>query len=264
MELAQQIEFFLVVIFGLILGSFCSLLSHRINKKQPIVFTRSKCVSCGVNLKPINLIPIISWIIQKGKCTNCQSPISIRYPLIELASLFSFVAIYFALGKELDLRMMVYFLIAATFITMSVIDLEQYSIPNILQYLFTSLATLLLISEKGVHAPLQHIGSAFLYMGFGLMLYLVFYFTTRIEAIGVDDIKFFFVAGFLLGLPNFLTFILFTGIFGVVFGTAWKAATRDEIFPFAPAMCLSTFLCLLYGDKLNPVQLISSMLFFGT
>jgi prepilin signal peptidase PulO-like enzyme (type II secretory pathway) len=262
--MTQQMEFFLVIVFGLILGSFCSLLSHRINKKQPIVFTRSKCVNCGTALKAINLIPLLSWIFQGGKCSACKAPISIRYPLIELSSVISFVVIYFALGRELDLRMMIYFLIASTFIVMSVVDLEQYMIPNILQYLLTTLVTFLLISERGVHGPAANIGAAFLYLSFGLLLYLLFYFTTKIEAIGVDDIKFFFVAGFMLGTSNFLAFILFTGIFGVVFGTAWKAFTRDEIFPFAPAMCLSAMLCLLFNDKLNPVNLIGSMLFFGT
>lgn len=262
--MTQEIEFILVVIFGLILGSFCTLLSYRINKKQDIVFARSKCVKCGTNLKATNLIPLLSWIIQRGKCSNCQAPISIRYPLIELVSMLSFVAIYFALGRVLDLEMMIYFLIASTFIVMSVIDIEQYSIPNILQYLFTSLATLLIISKQGVNAPLAHVSSGFLYLSFGLILYMLFYFTTKIEAIGVDDIKFFFIAGFLLGLGNFIAFILFTGIFGITFGLAWKATKHEETFPFAPAMCLATFLCLLFGDKLNPVGLMSALLFPGT
>jgi prepilin signal peptidase PulO-like enzyme (type II secretory pathway) len=259
----DNIELLLVITFGLILGSFCTLLSHRISKKQPIVFARSKCVNCGTNLKALSMIPILSWIIQKGKCSNCQAPISIRYPLIELASVLSFVLIYFALGQRIDEIMLIHFLIASTFIVMSVVDLEQYSIPNILQYLFVSLATLLLISQKGVYGPMNSIGSAFIYLGFGLILYLLFYFTTKIEAIGVDDIKFFFIAGFLLGLPNFLAFILFTGLFGIIFGLMWKVATSEDIFPFAPAMCLSTLLCLLFADKMNPVYLINVLLSFG-
>ena len=99
-QLNSQNELFLVAIFALIFGSFASLLSHRLASKEPIIFARSKCLNCGTALKILNLIPLFSWIFQRGKCSKCHTKISLRYPIIELGFLISFVTIYFVLDQE--------------------------------------------------------------------------------------------------------------------------------------------------------------------
>ncbi len=259
----QQTILILIAILALILGSFASLLSYRLSKKQPIVFARSKCTNCGISLKAFNLIPLFSWIFQAGKCTNCKIKISPRYPLIELSFLISFLVIYFTLNQELNLKMIIYFLITFVLIMMIITDLEEYLIPDILQYLLTIFVTFLLVLQGGSNAVIANISAAFLYIGFGLILYGFFYITTKVEAIGIDDLKFFFIAGLMLGNKNFLAFMLLSGIFGAVFGSLWQKIKKEKTFPFAPAICLSAFLCLLLDQKLNPVNMIGSMLFYG-
>lgn len=254
-------KIFLVGIFALILGSFASLVSYRLANKQPIIFTRSKCANCGMALKIFNLIPLFSWLWQRGKCSNCQINISPRYPLIELGFLVAFLAIYFRLNQQIDWKMLIYFAIAGTLIIMSVVDLEQYFIPDSTQYFLTILATILVILEGGNNAVLVNLKSAFLYAGFGLALFGFFYFTTRLEAIGIDDIKFFFITGLMLGTQNFLFFMLLSGIFGFSFGSVWQKITKEETFPFAPALCLSTFLCLLFGKEIDPSELLAKIFF---
>ncbi len=246
-----QVFLGLVIIFSLIIGSFASLLSYRMARKQPIVFTRSKCTNCGMALKFYNLIPLFSWIFQGGRCSNCKTKISIRYPLIELAFLLSFLTIYFVLKGEPSIKMTLYFLIASTLLIMVVVDLEEYFIPDSTQYFLAILATILVFVEGGNAGVFANIKSAFIYAGFGLLLYGFFYFTAGLEAIGIDDIKFFFVVGFMLGLSNFITFMLLSGVFGMTFGAIWQKVTKQETFPFAPAICTSAFLCLLFGKKLN-------------
>lgn len=264
-ELNLQIQVFLVAIFALIFGSFASLISYRITKKQPIVFTRSKCISCGIALKPLNLIPLFSWIFQRGKCGNCHTKISARYPLIELSFLLVFLAVFFALSHNLSWKMIIYFLISATFIVMCIVDLEEYFIPNSAQYFLTILATILLVLD--VHysqvwsASWSGVKSGLVYLGFSLALFLFFYLTAKVEAIGIDDIKLFFVIGLLLGVNNFLAFALLTGISGLLFGIVWKKCTKEDIFPFAPAICIASFCCLLFGSKINPVELLGKMIF---
>ena len=252
---------FLVIIFSLIFGSFASLLTHRLASSEPIVFARSKCLNCGISLKIFNLIPLLSWIFQKGKCSNCRSPISIRYPLIELSFLLSFLAIYFVLGQEITTTMLLYFAIAGTLIVMCVTDLEHYFIPNSTQYFLAALATILVIHIGGTSAVLSNVKSAFLYAGFGLALWAFFYFTAKIEAIGVDDIKFFFIAGLMLGTEEFLSFMFLSGVFGLIFGGLWQKFKKEQMFPFAPAICVSTFICLLFDKKINLVDLMGSILF---
>ena len=261
-SLNLQMQFLLVMAGALSLGSFASLLSYRLIHKQPIIFARSECINCGCKLGIKNLIPLFSWIFQCGKCSKCHSKISLRYPLIELSFLISFLTVYLVLGRELNLRMMFYFAIAATLIVMCVIDLEEYFIPNSAQYILATLATILVIMEGGNNAALINVKAAFLYAGFGIALWIFFYFTAHLEAIGIDDIKFFFIAGLMLGTKNFLTFMILSGVFGIVFGALWQKIKKDQTFPFAPALCLSAFICLLFDKKINPIDLLGSMLFF--
>jgi hypothetical protein len=81
------IQVFFIILLGLIMGSFISLVSHRLVSKESMFLTRSKCVHCNSKLKIRSLVPIFSWILQRGKCLNCSKKISIRYPLIEFFSL---------------------------------------------------------------------------------------------------------------------------------------------------------------------------------
>ncbi len=256
-----EAQVFFVAVFALIFGSFATLFSHRLASKEPIVFGRSKCVNCGFKLKALNLIPLFSWIFQRGKCVNCHKKISIRYPLIELTFLSCFLTIFLVLHHELNWKMILYFLIASTLIIMCVIDLEHYFIPDSTQYFLAILTTILLLLEGGNAVIFIHLKSAILYCGFGLLLFGFFYFAARIEAIGIDDIKFFFVAGFLLGINNFLSFTMLTGLLGLFFGVTWQKFTKEDLFPFAPAICFATFLCLLFDKKINPIELLGSLIF---
>lgn len=262
-QLSYEMQIFFVTILGLIFGSFGSLVSYRLAHKQPIVFTRSKCLSCGHNLTIKNLIPLFSWIFQRGKCTSCHTKISARYPLIEFSFLATFLLIYFVLGKVLDAKTFIYFAIAATLIVMIVIDLEEYFIPDSTQYFLTILATLALINQGGTAAVLANIPAAFLFLFSGIGLWIFFRYAAGIDALGIDDIKFFFIAGFMLGAKNFLPFMLLSGVFGLLFGGLWQKIKKDETFPFAPAICAAFLVCLLFQKKINPVDLLASMLFFN-
>lgn len=251
----------LISFFGLIFGSFASLVSHRLTTEEAITFSRSKCPKCNVTLKIKNLIPLFSWIFQKGKCSNCKTNISIRYPLIEFSFAVTFIIIYFALGSEINAKLILYCLIAGTLIVMSIVDLEHYFIPDITQYFLAFLVIVLRIMEDGVNGATMNIGAAFLYVGFGILLVMFFHFSAGIEALGVDDVKFFFIAGLLLGTKGFLLFMLLNGLLGAIFGTIWQKIKREATFPFAPAICASLFISMLYGKKINIIETVGSLIF---
>lgn len=261
LQIAPELEISLVTIFGLLIGSFLSLLSYRVNSNEPIMITRSKCTHCKKNLTALNLIPLVSWICQKGKCTNCKSNISIRYPLIEISCLVIFLFIYITNYKIIDIQTITLMAIASTLIFMIIVDLEHYYIPDLSQYILAILAASFIVVTKQNLDLLNRFQSAFIFVGFGLGLWVLFYILARIEAIGVDDIKFFFIAGFALTIDNFLIFILLSGLLGVIFGSAWQKITKDDYFPFAPAICLSFFICLIYKDKFNLLKLVDKALF---
>ena len=251
----------LIATYALILGSFASLISHRLATKQPMVFARSQCPKCKTALKIRNLIPLFSWICQRGKCSNCKNKISARYPLIELSFAISFLTVYLALGSQIDLKTILCCLIAGTLIVMCVVDLEHYFIPDSTQYFLAFLVIVLRIHEHGIDGATMNIGAAFSYVGFGLLLLMFFYFTVRLEAIGIDDIKFFFTAGLLLGTQSLLLFMLFNGLFGAIFGSIWQKVKRDSTFPFAPAICMSLFITMLFGSKINLTEIVGSLIF---
>jgi prepilin signal peptidase PulO-like enzyme (type II secretory pathway) len=259
--LSSQMQVFLIGLAGLIMGSFTSLFTYRLATKQPLIFTRSKCTNCQVSLKAINLIPIISWIIQFGKCTKCHAKISIRYPLIEISFLAMFLLVYFILNKEINNKMLLYLAISSMLFAMIIVDLEHYFIPDIMQYLLTIFVGLLVVFNNDNFSLINSLANGFVYVIFGIGLWLFFYYAGGIEAIGIDDLKFFFIAGILLSLQNFIAFMMITGIIGAIFGLAWQKIKKDETFPFAPAMCMSTLICLFFGDLIKISQWIGKIIF---
>lgn len=252
---------FFIAIIGLVIGSFVSCVSYRMAKKESFVMVRSKCVKCDTPLKTKNLFPLFSYIFQGGKCSNCHQKISIKYPLIEIFFAALFVFIYYHFGQKLDARFFLVCSISTVMVIMSLVDLEEYFIPDSLQYVLAVLVCLLLYVGGDKTAITNNIPSAFIYTSFGLALYLYFYVFGRVSAIGIDDIKFLFIAGLLIGTAGFLNFIFMSGIFGIFFGAIWIKFKKEEFFPFAPALCIATFISLILDKKFNIVDLIISSLF---
>ncbi len=251
---------FLIAVAALVMGSFATCASYRLGVEESLM-KRSKCTKCNKVLGVRNLIPLFSWLFQRGKCGNCHDKISLRYPLIELFFLAIFFTLYFVLGQKLDLRYGLLCLVASVMIIMCIIDIEKYFIPNSLQIALAILAAALVFLDGGVSALISDIGAAILYCGFGILLYFLFYFTAHTEALGTDDIKFLAVAGLMLGMSKFLAFILIVGILGIIFGVIWEKIKKDETFPFAPALCASVLVNLVIDEKFNMVNLIGSVLF---
>jgi len=237
------INIILVAIFGLIFGSLASLISSRLVNKQAIVFARSKCLHCHNSLHPKNLIPLFSWLWQKGKCTFCHRDISFRYPLIESLFLLAFVATFWRNNWQINVSLLFACTIFLLLAIMVITDLEHYFIPDILPILLFVLA--LIIHWHNRNSLSNYFLSAGLYLLFGLAAWGFFYFTSGVDGLGIDDIKFFTVAGFLLGSKMIFLFFLLSGLFGVIFGVVWQKLKNDETFPFAPAICLSCYICLL-------------------
>lgn len=251
---------FLIAIVALTMGSFATCASYRMGQEESLL-KRSKCTKCEVVLNIGNLIPLFSWIFQRGKCSNCHAKISVRYPLIEIFFLITFFAIYFALGQKLDLRYALLCMIATTMIIISIIDIEKYFIPNSLQFILAVLILSLVFLDGGISGLISNLGAAIFYCGFGALLYFLFYFTAHVEALGIDDIKFLAVAGLMLGMSKFLVFILIVGILGIVFGVLWEKIVKDNTFPFAPALCTSLLISFIIDEKFNIVDLIGSIMF---
>src|SRR5947208_14309635 len=127
---------------GLAVGSFLNVVIYRVPRKESVVRPRSHCPGCGTQLAERDNIPVVSWVLLRGRCRTCGEPISARYPLVELGTAALFVAA--ALRFGLDWALPAYLVFFAALVAVSFIDLEHYIIPNRIVYptLFVSIPLL--------------------------------------------------------------------------------------------------------------------------
>jgi len=254
-------ELILISIIGACFGSFISLLSYRlalkkfnINQKDSnIIFSHSKCCNCNNRLKAINLIPIFSWVYQKGCCSYCGVKISIRYILIEIFTLLVFALLYMLNQYQFNANFILQIMIFIILLTMIITDIEHFFIPDILQIflIFIGFATIYNQNfdkdfEKIFAITLSRVWSSFIYFLIVFAISSMFFLYKKVVAIGVDDLKFFAVSGFILGFQKIILFFFLSGFIGLLFGYLWLVIKKQREFPFAPPICISLFLC--FGD----------------
>jgi prepilin signal peptidase PulO-like enzyme (type II secretory pathway) len=229
-------------IFGAVIGSFLTLITYRLPLDEKIGRTRSRCTSCGVVLKVLDLIPVLSWLMGGGKCRHCKARISVRYVLTELACAFGAVAIIYHYGVTLEAFAILglWWAIVAIIVT----DLEHYIILDEVQITIGLLGI--------VHGYVQQYTAtdvamaAFAGAAIGLGLKYGFLYLRHKDALGMGDVKFLFVAGIWLECAeNFVPFLFFSGVLGTVCGLVWRAVGLGDRFPFGPALALSLFMCVV-------------------
>src|SRR5205814_3154050 len=135
-------------VLGLAVGSFLNVVVYRVPRKESVVRPRSHCPNCGTQLADKDNVPVVSWLALRGRCRTCGEPISVRYPLVELATAALFVAAGLRFGA--DWALPAFLLLFASLLAISLIDLEHYIIPNRIVYptLFGG-AALLVVAAAG-------------------------------------------------------------------------------------------------------------------
>lgn len=252
-----------VLIFGLCFGSFITMASHRFADEnisvRDFIFRNSFCPNCNNQLKFKHLFPVFSWLFFKGKCGFCATKISLRYPLIEISTALLFLTIFLVLGCKVDIKLILILLMALVAMIMVVVDLEHYFIPDFTQIILAILVLIyhfLLPTKYGFSYYFLSAGGFFL---FGLILHYGFFFFTKKQGIGVDDLKFFAVAGLMIGIDQMMIFMILSGILGTVFGLFWIRLKKDSTFPFAPALVAAFLICVLF--KIDYIEILGMLLY---
>lgn len=130
-------------IFGMVIGSFLNVVIHRIPRSESVIWPGSHCPTCGAGIRPLDNIPLLSFILLRGRCRSCQSAISSRYPMVELLTAIVFGALVWKNGPTPEVLPEMLF--AAAIIALIGIDVETRTLPNIITYpllLFGLLANL--------------------------------------------------------------------------------------------------------------------------
>jgi prepilin signal peptidase PulO-like enzyme (type II secretory pathway) len=236
-------ELWLFALLGAIFGSFNSLLIHRLPHDESIIFTRSACPKCGNKLQPRDLIPIISWLISLAKCRFCSTKISMRYPLLEIATSCLFMFIYSLHGFSLNSLLLC--LLASHLLVLCVIDLQWRIIPDILQIIVAGLGFCYQLHNQ------QHIADILAggLVGYllGLLMQKAIKLWKKKDGLGMGDVKFMAVSGIWLGSYNLIPYYFYAGVFGVVTACLWRFCSKDPRFPFGPALALSLLLLVLHS-----------------
>lgn len=236
-----------IFLIGLCFGSFATLVSWRLPRGEAICATRSQCPKCKTNLGVLDLFPLLSWLLSKGKCRHCGEKVHWRYPAIELLCAASFLLVYSIYGLSVDLVIIA--LLAAALITMLVIDFEHYIIPDSLQIFFLGLG----IAWQLYHgAIILNIAIAGLVgLAIGAALKYGFLLLRNKDGLGMGDVKFLGVAGVWLGIAPIPVLMFLSGIIGIFTALIWRVLGHGERFPFGPALGITMFLLIIYPDMAN-------------
>ncbi len=244
-----------VIALGLVFGSFVTCMSYRLPRGEDVVKKPSYCPVCGTVLTPRDLFPLFSWLASRGKCAHCKAPISIRYPLTELATAGLFLLAYLQFGMTLQTAIIC--LMSVALMVMIVVDLEYYLIPDSVHL---ALIPLGLAYHYVVGNPWDEVAlSTGIMMGFALFLHYGYSAIRGRVMLGFGDVKFFTVAGLWLGLWPLVPFIFLSGVLGVVLGLIWRGLGRGDIFPFGPALALALFICVVYQNSVNTLYYIHQL-----
>ena len=249
----ESIYLIIFFIFGAVMGSFYHVVATRLSNDESIISPPSHCPKCGARLKWYENIPIISYMIQKGKCRNCHSKIPISYWIVEVATGLLFAVCYHSFG--LSIKLLIALVFVSSLITVIVSDIEYMIILDEVLLFATLVIAIIYIFGVGLEEAALHIYSG---IGAFLAMYAVKLLGDKAfkkESLGGGDIKLMFLFGMVLGLPMSIctiflaTFIAFPIALFILF------SDKENIIPFGPFLSMAAILLLVtkwnFWDILN-------------
>ncbi len=257
-----------VFLLGLVIGSFLNVCIRRIPREESIVLPASRCPDCKAPIKPYDNIPVVSWLVLRGRCRNCKARISPLYPAVELLTGLLFLGCYFAFGLAVEALKWAIF--AALLVVLTITDVRQRILPDKVNYFGLGVGLLLSFLTRPVDgtalwlanrvfafpppAPVLSFADAVLGAAAGSGLLWVVaegYFRLRgREGMGLGDVKMMAMAGAFLGLKRTLLTILAGSLLGSLIGLLFIALFhkgRDYELPFGTFLGAGALLVIFFG-----------------
>ncbi|WGZ95323.1 MAG: A24 family peptidase [Candidatus Thiothrix putei] len=215
-----------------------------------LVVPRSQCPTCGHKITAIENIPILSYLFLKGKCAGCKTPISMQYPLVELATAVFSMLVAWRVGYGMELMALLGF--TWVLVTLFMIDAKTMLLPDILTYPLLWAGLLLNINGTFVSLPDAVLGAAFGYLALWSVFHL-FRLLTGKEGMGHGDFKLLAALG-AWGGWQILPFVIFaSSAFGALFGVLWMIAKRNREslpMPFGPWLAMAGFVAVVWRAEI--------------
>ncbi len=242
-----------VFLFGLVIGSFLNVCIYRLPRGESIVFPSSKCPGCGYSISAKDNIPIVSYIILRGKCRNCGISISPRYPLVEFLNGLLYVLVLWRYG--LSITSIVFMLYMSALIVITFIDIDFQIIPDVITIPGAIISLILgafLLKDPFIRTTMLGWKSsvAGAVLGFGLFYGIA---VLSRGGMGGGDIKMMAMVGALTGWKGVLLTTFAGSLLGSVIGIAlmvFKGKGRKTKIPFGPFLAAGSVLSVLFGQEI--------------
>jgi leader peptidase (prepilin peptidase)/N-methyltransferase len=238
-------EIAFVAVLGLLVGSFLNVVIHRVPLGESLVTPRSTCPSCGVAIAPYDNVPVISWLVLRGRCRSCAASIAARYPSVEALTAAVFAGVVAVRGFDEGLLLDLPF--AALMIAVAAIDLDHRIVPNRLLLPAAVWAVAATVAVRPDFVPEALIA------GLGAFAFLLLAALAYPAGMGMGDVKLAGVMGLYLGI-DVIPALAVAFLAGTVVGLALIAreggGARKRGVPFAPFLALGGLVGLLVGGDL--------------
>lgn len=242
-------------VMGLVVGSFLNVVVHRVPRHESVVRPRSRCPECGIQLASRDNVPVVSWLLLRGRCRTCGTPIPARYPLVEVGAGLLFAAVALRFADDGVAALPAFLVLAAACIAISAVDLEHFIVPNRIVYPTLFLLAPLLVAAAAVEDDWASLRGAVLGGLLGFVILFVVHFVSP-RGMGFGDVRLSGLLGVGLGwldlghvfLGLFLGFLTASVISLALIGT--KRRSRKDKIPFGPFLALGAFLAVLFGEPI--------------
>ena len=243
----------IVFLFGLVIGSFLNVCIYRIPREQSIVFPSSKCPKCGVSISALDNIPVISYIMLRGKCRNCKEPISIRYPVVEILNGLLYILVLWR--YELSPTGMILMMYMSALLVITFIDIDFQIIPDVITIPGTFISLVLgafLMKDPFLRSSLLGFKASLIGCVLGFGLFYAIAILSR-GGMGGGDIKMMAMVGALTGWKGVLLTTFAGSLLGSIIGIALmalKGKGRKTKIPFGPFLAAGSAISVLFGQEI--------------
>lgn len=233
----------ILTVFGLCVGSFLNVLIYRIPKGEEFVKTPSHCMTCGHNLSWYENIPLISWLLQGGKCRACGVKLSAQYPIVEAlnGAMWLLTGLLYR-GDWLTVGL--YCVLFSMLLVLSVIDWRTFTIPNGINLVIFLLGVVRLITD------LDHWVSYVIGLVSVSLVFLLMHLATHGNGLGMGDVKLVAGAGLLLGWSSMLLAVVIGSLSGAIIHSVRMRRGADRKLAFGPYLAAGIWIAALGGQQI--------------
>jgi leader peptidase (prepilin peptidase)/N-methyltransferase len=241
---------------GLLIGSFLTVVIYRIPRKESIVTGRSRCPSCGAVVRARDNVPVISWLLLRGRCRSCEAPISPEYPLTELATAALATGASLEFDRPFVAVMMAAFL--ATLLALAVIDARHRILPNRIVYPAVVGFAVAILAGELANGGVDLLDAAIGFAAYGGGLLVIALISPR--GMGMGDVKLGFLIGLVLGSLGLRYVAVAAGLavlgggLGAIVALA-TGRTRKSAIPFGPFMAAGAAISAFLGPEISSTYL---------